>query len=126
MNKRGKQLIKERSIKCVSREECGHTHHVELMVVPHCADVEGVPNFLGVGIVRVSYVRVGQRGEEDLLGWELSLIHLLQTIHVFVRVYTLAYQQPRIFFLHRGELLSEVDEPLQAALFEVVRQGCQT
>ena len=63
-----------------------HTHHIELVVAAHRVDVEGAPYVLGMLVVLVADVRVGQFRVKGLLGWELLLLQLLPAMHILVRV----------------------------------------
>ena len=69
-----------------------HTHHVEIVVAPHRADVVAAPYILGVFVILVADVRVGQLQVDGLLGWELLSVHFLPGIHILVRLHPLAYQ----------------------------------
>ena len=97
-----------------------HTHHVEVVVDSHCPALEALEHFEGVLVVLVGDARVGELRVECFLGWELRLIQLLSAIHVLIWINTLSQKQPHILCLKPMELLSELNEPLESRLLEVL------
>ena len=69
-----------------------HTHHGEIVVAAHGVDVDGAPYFLGVLVVLLADVGVGELRLKRLLGWELLFIYFLPTVHILVRVHPLPHE----------------------------------
>ena len=97
-----------------------HTHHIEVVILSHRVEVEGAPYFLGVLVVLVADVGVGQLRVERLLGWVLLFIHLLPGIHILVRIDALRHEQTELLRLYPEEFPGEMLETLETRLEEVL------
>ena len=90
-------------MKCIEERTPVTYSACRVLIGAHHAEVECVPNILGVFVVLVRDVGVCQLRVEGLLGRELLIVHLLEMIHVPVPVHPLASEPPQIPRLDHDE-----------------------
>ena len=111
---------------CVWGKGVEHTHHVEVVKLERRVQVDGAPYFLGVLVVLVAAVGVGQLRVGRLLGSVLLFIHLLPGIHILVGIDSLPHEQTELLRLYPEEFPGEMLETLQTRLEEVLGEGGET
>jgi hypothetical protein len=67
------------------------------VVVPHGLHVKGIPHCLRSSVIRIADVFVVQLAEEFLFRWDRCFFKPSETVHVFVGVYTLLFEQILLF-----------------------------
>ena len=92
-----------------------HTHHLELEVVAHCVESEGVTDIRrGFVLLLRDGVRLPQG--EGLLVWEFLLVHLLVAIHILVLVHQFASDETEPLHVKSEKPLEELSEDHQPSL----------
>ena len=93
------------------------------MVGAHPAEVECVSYILGVFLVLIRDVGITQLRIEGLLRQQLLFVHLLEAVHLLVRVKPFAYELTELPRLQHEELALEVFEALEHSFDQVLSEA---